>query len=116
MAFPNGFRHLPGYLDGPAQRALLAEVEKGVAEAPLYVPTMPRSGKPLSVQMTNCGPLGWLTESVLTVCLALVALPVMMLQWGFAGADIRDWIKSLLFGFEIGQIRISLVRFFTPTS
>lgn len=54
--------------------------------------------------------LGWLTESVLTVCLALVALPVMMLQWGFAGADIRDWIKSLLFGFEIGQIRISLVR------
>lgn len=62
MAFPNGFRHLPGYLDGPAQRALLAEVEKVVAEAPLYVPTMPRSGKPLSVQMTNCGPLGWLTD------------------------------------------------------
>jgi potassium efflux system protein len=54
--------------------------------------------------------LGWLTESVLTVGLALVALPLMMLQWGFAGADIRDWIKSLLFGFEIGQFKISLVR------
>ncbi len=33
-----------------------------------------------------------------------------MLQWGFSGADIRDWLKSLLFGIEIGQFRISLVR------
>jgi small-conductance mechanosensitive channel len=33
-----------------------------------------------------------------------------MLQWGFSAADIRDWSKSLLFGFEIGQFRISLVR------
>ena len=54
--------------------------------------------------------LGWLIETILTAGLALVALPLMMLQWGFAGADIRDWVKSLLFGFEIGQIRISLVR------
>ena len=54
--------------------------------------------------------LGWLIESVLTVCLVLVALPLMMLQWGFASADIRDWVRSLLFGFEIGQFRISLVR------
>ena len=54
--------------------------------------------------------LGWLTESVLSVGLALVAVPVLMLQWGFAGADIRDWTKQLLFGFEIGQFKISLVR------
>ncbi len=54
--------------------------------------------------------LGWLAESLLSVGLALVALPLMMLQWGFSGADIRDWIKSLLFGFEIGQFKISLVR------
>jgi small-conductance mechanosensitive channel len=33
-----------------------------------------------------------------------------MLQWGFSGADIRDWLKNLLFGVEIGQFRISLVR------
>ena len=33
-----------------------------------------------------------------------------MLQWGFSGADIRDWFKSLLFGIEIGQFRISLAR------
>jgi potassium-dependent mechanosensitive channel len=54
--------------------------------------------------------VGWLTESLLTVGLALVALPLMMLQWGFSGPDIRDWIKSILFGFEIGTFKISLVR------
>ena len=54
--------------------------------------------------------IGWVTESLLTAGLALVALPLMMLQWGFQSADIRDWIKSLLFGFEIGQFKISLVR------
>ena len=54
--------------------------------------------------------LGWLTETVLTLCVAFVAIPVLLLQWGFSGPDIRDWVKSLLFGFEIGQFRISLVR------
>ncbi len=33
-----------------------------IAEAPLFTPTMPRSGKPMSVRMTNCGPLGWVTD------------------------------------------------------
>jgi DNA oxidative demethylase len=32
------------------------------ASAPIYTPRMPRSGKPLSVRMTNCGPLGWVTD------------------------------------------------------
>jgi small-conductance mechanosensitive channel len=54
--------------------------------------------------------LGWLTETVLTLGVAFVAIPVLMLQWGFSGPDIRDWLKRLLFGFEIGQFRISLVR------
>ena len=33
-----------------------------MAEAPFYVPAMPVSGKALSVRMTNCGGLGWLTD------------------------------------------------------
>lgn len=33
-----------------------------VAEAPLFVPAMPGTGKPMSVRMTNCGPLGWVTD------------------------------------------------------
>jgi len=54
--------------------------------------------------------LARLTEFALTFALAIGALPFLMLQWGFAGADIRDWLKSLLFGIEVGQFRISLVR------
>jgi small-conductance mechanosensitive channel len=51
-----------------------------------------------------------LGEAALTLLLVAAAIPVLMLQWGFAGADIRDWFKSLFFGFEIGQFRISLAR------
>lgn len=57
-----GFRHITGYFDPCEQRDLMAAVRRIVAEAPLYVPSMPRSGKLLSVQMTNCGPLGWVTD------------------------------------------------------
>src|SRR5258705_9368267 len=52
----------PGYLDGDAQDALLAAVRDVVAAAPLFTPRMPRSGKPMSGRMTNCGPLGWVTD------------------------------------------------------
>lgn len=44
------------------QEALLGELRGIVAEAPFYTPTMPRTGKPMSVRMTNCGELGWLTD------------------------------------------------------
>jgi alkylated DNA repair protein (DNA oxidative demethylase) len=52
----------PGYLDRAAQGALLAAVRAVIAAAPLFTPRMPRSGKPMSVKMTNCGPLGWVTD------------------------------------------------------
>jgi potassium-dependent mechanosensitive channel len=54
--------------------------------------------------------LAQLTEFALTFALAVGLLPVLMLQWGFSDADIRDWLKGLLFGVEIGQFRFSLVR------
>jgi alkylated DNA repair protein (DNA oxidative demethylase) len=57
-----GFRHLPGFLDRTAQQALLEAVRAVVRAAPLYVPTMPKTGKPMSVRMTNCGTLGWVTD------------------------------------------------------
>ncbi|MGE0503301.1 MAG: alpha-ketoglutarate-dependent dioxygenase AlkB [Rhizobiaceae bacterium] len=61
-ALTPGVRHIPGCLDIAAQRALLDEVRAVVAAAPLYTPQMPRTGKPMSVRMTNCGPLGWVTD------------------------------------------------------
>ena len=49
-------------LDSAAQAGLLREVRTIIGEAPLYVPTMPRSGRPMSVRMTNAGALGWVTD------------------------------------------------------
>jgi alkylated DNA repair protein (DNA oxidative demethylase) len=57
-----GFRLIPGYLDRAAQEALLEELRAVLASAPPYVPRMPKSGKPMSVRMSNCGPLGWVTD------------------------------------------------------
>jgi small-conductance mechanosensitive channel len=54
--------------------------------------------------------LARLTELALTFALVICALPFLMLQWGFSSADIRQWFTSLLFGIEIGQFRVSLVR------
>ncbi len=54
--------YFPGRLDEVAQTALLAEIRRIIAEAPLFTPTMPRSGTPMSVRMTNCGRLGWVTD------------------------------------------------------
>ena len=61
-ALPEGVRHMPGHLDGAAQAALLKDIRAVVAAAPLYVPALPRTGKEMSVRMTNCGPLGWVTD------------------------------------------------------
>lgn len=58
----SGIRHLPGYLDRAAQEHLVDVIRRIVVEAPLYVPVMPGTGKPMSVRMTNCGPLGWVTD------------------------------------------------------
>jgi alkylated DNA repair protein (DNA oxidative demethylase) len=62
FVLPAGFRHLPGYFDRAAQEALVAEIRAVVTAAPLYVPRMPRTGKEMSVRMTNCGDLGWVTD------------------------------------------------------
>jgi DNA oxidative demethylase len=57
-----GLRYLPGYLDRARQEQLLADVQAVLAAAPLFQPTMPKSGTPLSVRMSNCGPLGWVSD------------------------------------------------------
>jgi alkylated DNA repair protein (DNA oxidative demethylase) len=62
LVLPRGVRHIPGHFDRLAQEALVEHIRDVVAKAPLYVPTMPRSGKPMSVRMTNCGALGWVTD------------------------------------------------------
>ncbi len=62
LVFPRGIRHIPGFLNPDRQEALVETIRDIVAEAPLYTPVMPRSGQPMSVRMTNCGSLGWVTD------------------------------------------------------
>jgi DNA oxidative demethylase len=57
-----GLRVHPGYLDRPAQMALLAALREIFAAAPLFTPRMPKSGRPFTVRMSNCGPLGWVSD------------------------------------------------------
>ena len=57
-----GFRYLPGCLNARRCRALLAEIRQLLVDAPLFQPVMPRTGKPLSVKMSNCGALGWVSD------------------------------------------------------
>ena len=57
-----GFEHHPAYFNRLQQSSLIETLRGILREAPLFVPTMPRTGKPLSVRMSNCGDLGWLTD------------------------------------------------------
>jgi DNA oxidative demethylase len=58
----NGMKHFPGMLERAAQEALVAELRAAVIKAPLFVPLMPRTGRPFSVRMTNMGTLGWVSD------------------------------------------------------
>jgi alkylated DNA repair protein (DNA oxidative demethylase) len=62
QVLPKGVSHIPGYLDRGAQETLIEDIRTIVQAAPLYVPVMPRTGKEMSVRMTNCGSLGWVTD------------------------------------------------------
>jgi alkylated DNA repair protein (DNA oxidative demethylase) len=57
-----GVTHIPGWLDRPAQEALVAALREAAKAAPFFTPVMPRSGTPFSVRMTNLGPLGWVSD------------------------------------------------------
>jgi alkylated DNA repair protein (DNA oxidative demethylase) len=56
-----GFRLYPGCLTVEAQRALVDVTFKAAEDAPFYRPITPM-GRPMSVEMTNLGSLGWITD------------------------------------------------------
>ena len=57
-----GLRYLPARLSPEDQRQLVEILRHAVAEAPLFSPVMPRTGRPFTVRMTNLGPLGWVSD------------------------------------------------------
>jgi alkylated DNA repair protein (DNA oxidative demethylase) len=58
----NGFELHSGALDAGAQAALIAEVLAAAERAPFYAPITPW-GKPMSVEQTSFGALGWITDA-----------------------------------------------------
>lgn len=61
LSCPGAF-HYPRFLKPSAQRDVSAQIIKIIQQAPLFVSYMPRTGVPMSVRMTNCGPLGWMSD------------------------------------------------------
>jgi alkylated DNA repair protein (DNA oxidative demethylase) len=57
-----GVLHWPERLERPAQEALRDALREAAKAAPFFTPVMPHTGKPFSVRMTNCGPLGWVSD------------------------------------------------------
>ena len=62
LVLPKGVRHMPGFLSREVQESLVESIREVVKAAPLYTPAMPKTGKEMSVRMTNCGSLGWVTD------------------------------------------------------
>jgi alkylated DNA repair protein (DNA oxidative demethylase) len=63
IALAPGLTYHPDHLDRAAQESLLAALRAVARAAPLFAPRMPRTGKPFSVRMTNCGSLGWVSDA-----------------------------------------------------
>jgi alkylated DNA repair protein (DNA oxidative demethylase) len=57
-----GVDYFPGFLGRAAQEAVRDEVLAILEAAPPFRPRMPRTGKPFSVMMSNCGALGWVSD------------------------------------------------------
>lgn len=111
-----GVRFVDGYLDAAAQAELLSELRAIIAAAPLFVPRMPRTGKPFSVRMTNCGPLGWVSDAsgyryqatYPETGRAWPALPDIVLD---AWRDLSDYPhppEACLINFYVGEARMGL--------
>lgn len=62
MELQPGLFLLSGYFNRSSQEALSDEIRTLVQAAPLYHPKMPKTGKPFSVRMSNCGALGWVAD------------------------------------------------------
>lgn len=61
--FATGLRLIPDFLGREPQERLIVLLREVVRQAPLFTPVMPGTGKRFSVRMTNCGPLGWVSDA-----------------------------------------------------
>jgi alkylated DNA repair protein (DNA oxidative demethylase) len=62
LSASDGFRIFPQWLTPGAQADLVAEIQALLVRSPLYRPVTP-GGRPMSVEMTNLGALGWCADA-----------------------------------------------------
>ena len=58
----DGTYYTPEYWGSQQQLAVMASLRALIEAAPLFKPTMPRTGQPWSIWMTNLGDLGWVSD------------------------------------------------------
>ena len=39
-----------------------------------------------------------------------IAVPLLMLSWGLSVTDITSWVRAVVFGFDVGGLRVSPAR------
>lgn len=47
---------------------------------------------------------------LLTIFLFAAAVPLLMLSWGLSVTDITSWVRAVVFGFDVGGVRVSPAR------
>jgi potassium-dependent mechanosensitive channel len=57
--------------------------------------------------------LGVLIGLALDLLVLLMGVPLLLLQWGYDWPEVRAWLASAVFGFQIGGLRLSLLTIFT---
>ena len=50
------------------------------------------------------------TAFLLNLVMFGAAMALLLISWGISGAELLGWAKALLFGFEIGTFRFSLLQ------
>jgi alkylated DNA repair protein (DNA oxidative demethylase) len=119
LELPPGCALHRGYLPPAAQGALLDAVRRALDEAPLFTPAMPRTGKPFSVRMSNCGPLGWVSDKAGGYRYQPVhpvtgkpwpPIPDMLLRLWSDLADPARGPQACLINYYVGKARMGLHR------
>ena len=68
------------------------------------------TGSAFSLSRTQRKSIVSVAAFLLNVAMAAAAIAFLLVSWGFSHNDILGWLKAVLFGFEIGKFRFSLVQ------
>jgi potassium-dependent mechanosensitive channel len=67
-------------------------------------------GRDLPIGPERARQIAGVLSFFLNTVLLLGSIGVLLLSWGFSDALLLGWLRALIFGFEIGQFRISLFK------